>query len=87
MGNLAKLAMVLCFLTQTIYCLVYVTFDENLFLSNYTLMRLVRIGIEAICILIVAIPEGLPLAVSVAMALSISKLKSDKILIKNVESI
>ena len=37
--------------------------------------------------MMVAIPEGLPLAVSIAMALSINKLKSDNILIKNVESI
>ena len=37
--------------------------------------------------MIVAIPEGLPLAVSIAMALSITKLKNDEILIKNVESI
>lgn len=50
-------------------------------------MRLGRICIIAICILIVAIPEGLPLAVSVAMALSISKMKKDKILIKNVEAV
>jgi P-type E1-E2 ATPase len=37
--------------------------------------------------LIVAIPEGLPLAVSLAMALSTEKLKNDNILIKNIESI
>jgi P-type E1-E2 ATPase len=35
----------------------------------------------------VAVPEGLPLAISIAMALSINKLKKDNILIKNVESI
>jgi P-type E1-E2 ATPase len=35
----------------------------------------------------VAIPEGLPLAVSIAMALSISNLKSQQILIKNLEAI
>jgi Ca2+ transporting ATPase len=51
------------------------------------MMRTLRITIIALCILIVAIPEGLPLAVSVAMALSISKMKKDKILIKNVESV
>jgi len=50
-------------------------------------MRVIRIAIIAICILIVAIPEGLPLAVSVAMALSITKMKSDNILIKNVEAV
>jgi P-type E1-E2 ATPase len=51
------------------------------------MMRVIRIAIIAICILIVSIPEGLPLAVSVAMALSISKMKSDNILIKNVEAV
>lgn len=43
--------------------------------------------IIAIVILIVAIPEGLPLAVSIAMALSVDNLKSDNILIKNLESV
>jgi P-type E1-E2 ATPase len=37
--------------------------------------------------MIVAIPEGLPLAVSIAMALSINSLKADEILIKNLESV
>jgi magnesium-transporting ATPase (P-type) len=37
--------------------------------------------------MIVAIPEGLPLAVSIAMALSINSLKKDEILIKNLESV
>jgi len=46
-----------------------------------------HIFIVAICILIVAIPEGMPLAVSLAMALSIDKLKEDSILIKNLEAI
>ena len=37
--------------------------------------------------LIVAIPEGMPLAVSIAMALSVSRLKKDNILIKNLEAV
>ena len=50
-------------------------------------MKIGRVFITAVVILIVAIPEGLPLAVSIAMALSIENLKKDKILIKNLESI
>jgi P-type E1-E2 ATPase len=46
-----------------------------------------KIVIIACCILIVAIPEGLPLAISIAMALSINKLKNDEILIKNVNAV
>ncbi len=34
-----------------------------------------------------AIPDGMPLAVSIAMALSVTRLKNDNILIKNLEAI
>ena len=86
----AQLAMGACFATQLIYCLFFVLIssdEEKQLLSSYTLLRIVRIAIVAICILIVAIPEGLPLAVSVAMALSITRMKKDKILIKNIGAV
>ena len=38
-------------------------------------------------ILIVAIPDGLPIAISLATAFSIDKLKADQVLLKNVQSI
>jgi len=50
-------------------------------------LKSTEILIIAIVILIVAMPEGLPLAVSLAMALSTDKLKKDSILIKNMESV
>jgi Ca2+-transporting ATPase len=55
--------------------------------SNETLLKIGKIAIVAVVIMIVAIPEGLPLAVSIAMALSINSLKKDAILIKNLESV
>jgi magnesium-transporting ATPase (P-type) len=51
------------------------------------LLRACRIAIIGVCILIVSIPEGLPLAVSVAMALSINRLKNNNILIKNLQAV
>ena len=51
--------------------------DKSLF-SNDTLLEVLRICIIAVVLLIVAIPEGLPLAVSIAMALSIERMKSDE---------
>jgi P-type E1-E2 ATPase len=51
------------------------------------LLKIGKIAIVAVVIMIVAIPEGLPLAVSIAMALSINSLKKDSILIKNLESV
>ena len=50
-------------------------------------MDFLNIAIFAVVLMLVAIPEGLPLAVSIAMALSISRLKKDEILIKNLESV
>jgi len=61
--------------------------EERKFFNAKTMMDLVHIMIIAVCILIVAIPEGMPLAVSLPMALSIDKLKENHILIKNLEAI
>jgi Ca2+ transporting ATPase len=65
---------------------VCATTDEVLF-SNATLLKVGKIAIIAVVLMIVAIPEGLPLCVSIAMALSINSLKKDEILIKNLESV
>lgn len=46
-----------------------------------------KILISAVVMLIVSIPEGLPLAVSIAMAISIRELKKDEIIVKNLESV
>lgn len=61
--------------------------DDNGLFSNQTLLKLAQTGIISVVLMMVAIPEGLPLAVSIAMALSISSLKKDEILIKNLEAI
>lgn len=65
---------------------IMVTEGKDL-LSIPTLMEVVKTFVIAVCVLIVAIPEGMPLAVSLAMALSIDRLKADSILIKNLEAI
>lgn len=64
--------------TSVIFLLALLLFngEEELF-SNTTLLKVGKIAIKAVVILIVAIPEGLPLAVSLAMALSINSLKKD----------
>jgi P-type E1-E2 ATPase len=86
-GKIAEVAMWVCLISQFVYLLFFVGFTTGEYFSNDTCLRMIQIFIIAICILIVAIPEGLPLAVSVAMALSISKMKKDNILIKNVEAV
>jgi len=81
-------ACIISVLTHAVFavCLILFSSDKSL-ISNDTLLTMAKIGIIAVVILIVSIPEGLPLAVSIAMALSIKNLKDDEILIKNVESV
>jgi|TARA_B110000285_G_scaffold232844_1_gene304991 P-type E1-E2 ATPase len=73
--------------TQIIFTLIKIIVTKQSIFENNTLKDAADIGITAIVLLMVAVPEGLPLAISIAMALSINKLKQDNILIKNVESI
>lgn len=40
----------------------------------------------AVTLIIVAVPEGLPLAVGIAVAYSITRMRKDKILVRNLNS-
>lgn len=80
------------FLALMIYNFVHVflraaTDEKKSFFSSETLMTLSRNVILVLCLLIVAIPEGMPLAISIAMAMSVDTMKKDNILIKNIESV
>jgi Ca2+ transporting ATPase len=83
----AQLAAMLTVATHVVFLIFLIMFSDKTFFSNETLLEVLKIAITAVVLLIVAIPEGLPLAVSIAMALSISKLKGDQILIKNLEAV
>lgn len=86
-GKYAIFATLISIFTQIIFTLIRIMVTDQDFLENKTLKDAANIGITAVVLMMVAIPEGLPLAISIAMALSINKLKNDNILIKNVESI
>lgn len=84
----AVLATIASVVTHAIFLLGLVMFSsERRMFSSETLLEMAKVAITAIVLLIVAIPEGLPLAVSIAMAMSIEQLKKDNILIKNIESV
>ena len=90
-GQIGKYAIVLTVLsvvTHGVFTFFWILANDNIFLfSSEAILEGVKIGITAIVLLIVCIPEGLPLAVSIAMALSTNKMKKDNILIKNLESV
>jgi magnesium-transporting ATPase (P-type) len=83
----AKLVTFIIVLTQVTFLLVKCLFSEQEIFANKTLLDIGQIAITAVVLLIVAIPEGLPLAVSIAMARSIKNLKEDEIIVKNLESV
>ena len=87
MSKYAKLVTFIIVLTQVTFLLVKCLFSEQEIFANKTLLDIGQIAITAVVLLIVAIPEGLPLAVSIAMAMSIKNLKEDEIIVKNLESV
>src|SRR5690606_738700 len=64
-----------------------IMFSENKqLLQSDTLSKLLDFFTTALAIIIVAVPEGLPLAVSISMAFSIDTMKRDHLLVKNLEA-
>jgi magnesium-transporting ATPase (P-type) len=61
--------------------------DFHPFFSIETVREISSILITGVSVLIVSVPEGLPLAISIAMALSVGRLKKDNILLKNLEAV
>lgn len=45
--------------------------------SKSLLQEIIKIFIVAVVLLIVSIPEGMPVAVSIAMAMSVNRMKKD----------
>lgn len=60
--------------------------DTKNLLDVNTLSQLVNFVIIAITVIVVAVPEGLPLAVTIALAYSVSKMKLDNNLVKKLEA-
>jgi len=61
--------------------------EDDLLLSNDTLRRMLRAFTTSITLIIVSVPEGLPLAVSLAMAFSVDYMKKDNLLVKKMASV
>lgn len=53
--------------------------------SDSILTRLVNIVVFAITIVVMAVPEGLPLAVTLSLAYSVSKMKDEKNLVRQLD--
>jgi magnesium-transporting ATPase (P-type) len=86
-GKYAYLAGFVIFATQVIFLLFLIMIsEEKQLLQSDTLSKLLDFFTTALAIIIVAVPEGLPLAVSISMAFSIDTMKRDNLLVKNLEA-
>lgn len=61
--------------------------EDDTILSNDTLRRMLRAFTTSITLIIVSVPEGLPLAVSLAMAFSVDYMKKDNLLVKKMAAV
>jgi P-type E1-E2 ATPase len=69
----------------SIFTLLNIWIKEDLHLVTLsTVLSILEIFTTAVAIIIVAIPEGLPLAVSISMAFSVDTMKKDELLVKKI---
>lgn len=86
-GAFAKLGAFVIFCVLCFYWLVKTLVKGNTLVSQDSLLLLLDNFAICVAILIVSVPEGLPLAISIAMAFSSDKLQDDHLLIKNLDSL
>ena len=67
--------------------LLTVMFSDADLVDAVSLARLVDLASTAIALLIVCVPEGMPLVISMAMAFSVDELKAQHLLIKNLDAL
>lgn len=87
LSKYAKFAAILILVILTVYQFMYILIGSTEFISGTSLFTLIDNIQITIALLIVCVPEGLPLAVSMSMAFSIDRLIDDNLLIKNLEAL
>jgi len=67
--------------------LIFVMASDYRLVDSTSINRAIDLASTAIALLIVCIPEGMPLVISMAMAFSVDKLKEEHLLIKNLDAL
>jgi magnesium-transporting ATPase (P-type) len=81
-GKFGYIAGALIFIAMSLFLVCQILFSDAEILDWYTLQTLLRYFSIGVAIVIVAVPEGLPLAVSISMAFSVDVMKKDQLLVK-----
>lgn len=85
-GWIGIYAAILTFLASAINMIVYKIIGGEEFWEMSTLNRLMDSVILSITIVVVAVPEGLPLAVTISLAYSVMKMKEDNNLVRRLDA-
>lgn len=67
---------------MTLHLLYDAVFNEYPLFSAHALKEILNFFIVSVTIIVVAVPEGLPLAVTIALAYSVGKMKDEKNLVR-----
>merc|ERR1719400_530394 len=86
-GNYAYTITAISLVLFGIVWLLFVMCSEYKLVEGPSITRAIDLAATAIALLIVCIPEGMPLVISMAMAFSVDKLKEEKLLIKNLDAL
>jgi P-type E1-E2 ATPase len=86
-GKIGVYVSILTFIAMTINLVVKTGLDKSKTIWNMeTLSNLVTFLIIAITVIVVAVPEGLPLAVTIALAYSVMKMKKENNLVRKLHA-
>ena len=86
-GRIGVYVAVLTFVAMTVKLVVDTVRDEQrVLVSIQTLKALVNFVIIAITVIVVAVPEGLPLAVTISLAYSVMKMKLENNLVRKLHA-
>ena len=67
--------------------LLFVMCSGYKLVDGLSIKRAIDLASTAVALLIVCIPEGMPLVISMAMAFSVDSLKKENLLIKNLDAL
>ncbi|CAD8083816.1 unnamed protein product [Paramecium primaurelia] len=85
-GKFGTFVAIITFFALSIHQLILGFMGYNKILSVETLQFVIQSFMIGVTIIVVAVPEGLPLAVTIALAYSVNKMKDENNLVKNLAS-
>ena len=85
-GKIGIFAAIITFLALFINLIIKWAKKEIPFVSTNSLSEIVNFFMLSITIIVVAVPEGLPLAVTISLAYSVSKMKDENNLVRHLSS-